>query len=177
LVRNAGIPYILRTSTDTIGRGVLAGVAPRHGVPSVTVEIGGGMYTPTELDDYVRVIRNLLITTGVIDGDQDTGEQEVYEELVKISAPTAGEYTATADPGDEVMRGDVIGRIENDDGVEHVASPVDGLVESVHQEDWVNEGTKLGHIAVPEDTGIVASVVRDLSRMLDGLLARARTPS
>ncbi len=177
LVRNAGVPYILRTSTDTIGRGVLSGVAPRHGVPAVTVEIGGGMYTPTELDEYVDVIQNLLITAGVIDGDRTTGEQQVYQELVKISAPTAGEYRKAAPPGETVSRGDVIGQIENDSGVHEVVSPVDGLVESVHQKDWVNEGTKLGHIAVPEDTGMVADLVRALSRTLDGLLARARTPS
>ncbi|MDY6766132.1 MAG: succinylglutamate desuccinylase/aspartoacylase family protein [Candidatus Nanohaloarchaea archaeon] len=177
LVRNAGVPYILRTSTSTIGRGVLAGVAPQHGVPSVTVEIGGGMYTPRELDEYVRVIRNLLVTAGVIEGSIETAEQEVYGELVKISAPTAGEYTKTVPPGDDVQRGEVIGKIENDDGVHTVESPVSGLVESVHEEEWVNEGTKLGHIAVRTETGLFAGLFRDLARTLDALLARARTPS
>ncbi|MDY6770096.1 MAG: succinylglutamate desuccinylase/aspartoacylase family protein [Candidatus Nanohaloarchaea archaeon] len=177
LVRNAGLEYVLRTSSGKIGRGVLAGVAPRHGVPAVTVEIGGGMYTPSELEEYVTVVRNLLVTAGAIDGAVEQREQQVYRELLKISAPTAGSYTKTARPGDTVDRGDVLGTIENDDGVHEVTAPRSGLVESVHQETWVNEGTKLGHIAVEREDGAFHRAVRALSRTLDSLLARARTAS
>ncbi|MDY6768645.1 MAG: succinylglutamate desuccinylase/aspartoacylase family protein, partial [Candidatus Nanohaloarchaea archaeon] len=141
LVRNAGVPYVLRTASEKIGRGVLAGVAPRYGVPTVTIEIGGGVYTPTELEEYSSVVRNLLVTAGALEGEVEHRDQHVYRGLEKISAPTAGRYTKEVSPGDTVDRGAVLGRIENDEGVHEVVAPEDGLVESVHQEDWVNEGT------------------------------------
>ncbi|MDY6776533.1 MAG: succinylglutamate desuccinylase/aspartoacylase family protein [Candidatus Nanohaloarchaea archaeon] len=187
LVRNSGVSYVLRTSSEDIGRGVLAGVAPGYGVPTVTVEIGGGMYTTTEIEEYVDVVENLLSTAGVLEGEEKGEEpglmeklrrgsgdgQRVYRDLVKISAPTAGSYTKAAPPGETIEKGEVLGRIENDEGVHEVESPCDGLVESVHREEWVNEGTKLGHIAIREEMDPVTHFFRALSRILDSLLSRA----
>lgn len=177
LVRGSGVGYVVRTVTDKIGRGVLAGVAPRYGVPAVTVEIGGGVYTPGEMEEYVEVIRNLLATVDVLEGEGGNTDQKLYRDLAKISAPTAGEYTKHVAPGDTVEAGDVLGTIANDAGTHEVVSPHDGLVESVHRKDWVNEGTKLGHLAIREEVGPLTDLLRGLSRTLDSLLARARISS
>ncbi len=177
LVTRSGLEYIIKTPADTIGEGILAGVAPRYGVPTVTVEIGGGAYAEEELEEYLSVVRRLLRTAGALEGEPDRTEQQVYRDLVKVSAPTAGRYMKTKRPGDTVERGDVIGRIENDAGTHDVAVSYDGLVESVHRQEWVNEGTKLGHVAIKQERGLFEAVVTGLVRLLDSVLGRAYTPS
>lgn len=173
LVRNSGVEYVIKTPSNMIGEGILAGVAPQHGVPTVTVELGGGAYSQQELADYLLVLRNLLRTAGTLPSDPETVDQEVYRGLVKVSAPTAGRYTKTRRPGDAVEKGEVIGRIENDEGVHPVESPYEGLVESVHRQEWVNEGTKLGHIAVKRERGVFETVVTGLARIVEYVLGRA----
>ncbi|MFB6076736.1 MAG: succinylglutamate desuccinylase/aspartoacylase family protein [Candidatus Nanohaloarchaea archaeon] len=177
LVRDSGLEYVIRTRSSSIGSGVLGGVAPRHGVPTVTVEIGGGLYSQAGLQQYLDVVHNLLRCIDVLPGEPERRSQHIYRDLVKVSAPTAGEYSALVDPGDLVRDGDVIGWIDTGDGTVQVTAPYDGLVESVHRKNWVNEGTKLGHIAIRRDRGPIATLVRALSRTLESLLSRASTPS
>lgn len=177
LVKGSGLEYVIRTPASDIGPGILAGVAPRHGVPTVTVEIGGGLYTESELAEYLDVVRNLLTVAGALPGDPPRTDQHIYRDLVKVSAPAAGTYEGRVEPGDTVAKGDTIATITSDRGTHEVAAPYDGLVESVHRKDWVNEGTKLGHIAVRKERGPIAALVRALSRTLESLLPRASTPS
>lgn len=173
LVKQSGLPYVLKTPSGDIGSGILAGVAPRHGVPTVTVEIGGGLYTESELAEYLDVVRNLLVSAGALAGGVARTEQHIYRDLVKVSSPAAGTYTAHVEPGDTVSQGDPLATIESDRGTHEVTAPYDGLVESVHRKDWVNEGTKLGHIAIRKERGPIAALVRGLARTLESLLARA----
>lgn len=177
LVRNSGVEYVVKTPEGRIGEGLLAAEAPASGVPAVTVEIGGGIYTDAELEGYVNVVMNLLRTAGNLPGDPETREQKVYRDLMKISAPAAGEYEKSVRQGDEVSPGDVIAEIENEDGTLAVESPYEGVVESVHRREWVNEGTKLGHIAVREERHPLIDFFTDLSQTLKTVIARVRTPS
>lgn len=176
LVTYSGLEYIIKTPSEKIGEGILAGVAPMHGVPTVTVEIGGGAYAEEELEEYLQVVLNLLQTADVLPGEPDKTSQQTYRDLMKISSPTAGRYQVVAEPGTEVAAGDVIARIENDEGEHDVEAPYDGLVESVHRQEWVNEGTKLGHIAIKRERGPLETLFTGLARMLDSLRARASGP-
>ncbi len=177
LVKRSGLTYVIKTPIADIGAGILAGVAPRHDVPTVTVEIGGGLYTESELADYLDVVRNLLAAAGTLEGEPERVRQHIYRDLVKISAPAAGTYESLVEPGETVERGDTLATISNDRREHTVEAPYDGLVESVHRKDWVNEGTKLGHIAIKKERGPIASLVRGLARTLESLLSRAYIPS
>lgn len=172
LIRNAGVEHVIKTPPSKIGSGVLAGVAPRHGVPAVTVEIGGGAYDDEELERYKTVVRNLLKEAGSLYGDPEHTDQKVYRDLHEVWAPTAGIYTPTKEPGDDVVKGDVIGVIENERGEHEITAPYDGLVESVHREDWVNEGTRVSYIAIKQERSFLEAISAAVSRLIRSYTAR-----
>lgn len=151
LIRNSGLEYVVKTPAQYIGEGVLAAVAPKHGVPAVTIEIGGGAYSDEELERYVTVLMNLLKETGSLYGQPDTVEQKIYRDLEEVWAPTAGTYEPLKEPGEEVLKGEAIGVITNETGEHEITSTYDGLVESVHRQDWVNEGTRVSYIAIKQE--------------------------
>lgn len=166
LIRNSGVEYVIKTPPSSIGEGVLAGIAPKYGVPSVTVEIGGGAYSEEELDRYVAVVMNLLKEAGALYGSPDSTDQKVYRNLIEVWATTAGEYEAVKKPGEEVMKGEVMGVITNERGEHEVESPIEGLVESIHRQDWVNEGTRIGYVATQQERSFIEAITEFISRIV-----------
>lgn len=166
LIANSGVQYVIKSSPESIGEGVLAGIAPMHGVPSVTVEVGGGAYSEEELDRYVAVVMNLLKESGALYGSPDKADQKVYRSLYEVWATTAGEYEAVKDPGEEVRKGEVLGIVTNERGEHEIASPYEGLVESVHRQDWVNEGTRIGYVATQQERNVLEAIIDFFSRII-----------
>ncbi len=172
LIRNSGLEHVIKTPPEHIGDGVLAGVAPKHGVPAVTVEIGGGAYADEELERYVTVVMNLLKEAGSLYGDPENADQKIYRGLEEVWATTAGEYNQVKEPGDEVMKGETIGVITNERGEHEIESPYEGLVESTHRQDWVNEGTRVSYIAIRRERGFIEGLVEGISRFFRHYAAR-----
>ncbi len=175
LIRNSGVEYVIKTPPQYIGEGVLAGVAPLHGVPAVTVEIGGGAYSEEELERYVTVLMNLMKEAGSLYGEPDTVKQKIYRDLEEVWASTAGMYEPVKEPGEAVRKGEALGVVTNERGEHEVESPFDGLVESVHRQDWVNEGTRVSYIAIKQERTFLEAVADAFRRLLRSYTARKAT--
>lgn len=172
LIRNSGIRYVIKTPSDSIGKGVLAGTAPLYGVPAVTVEIGGGAYSEDELERYTEVVMNLLKAADTLQGEPEDVEQEIYRDMHEVFATTAGEYEPKKESGDDIRKGEALGIIRNETGEHEVVSAYDGLVESVHRQDWVNEGTRVSYIAIKKERGFFEALVDTVSRILERYATR-----
>jgi predicted deacylase len=175
LIRNSGVEYVIKTPPESIGEGVLAGILPKYGVPSVTVEIGGGAYSEDELERYVAVVMNLLKEAGALYGEPDESEQQVYQYLSEVWATTAGEYEAVKTPGEDVIKGEVLGVIRNERGEHEIESPFEGLVESIHRQDWVNEGTRIGYVATQQERSFLEAIMEFFSRIISRHRERVRS--
>lgn len=172
LIRNSGLEYVIKTPSQYIGEGVLAGVAPLHGVPSVTIEIGGGAYAEEELERYVNVLLNLLQEAGSLYGEPENVRQKIYRDLFEVWASTAGTYEATKKPGEEVQKGEALGVITNERGEHEIIAPFDGLVESVHRQEWVNEGTRVSYIAIKRERSFIEAIAAVIPRMFKAYASR-----
>jgi len=118
-------------------------------------------------DEDLRKVESSFVDLKLI--DEDWNEVSGRGELAAKGPTLCSGYIENPEANREDFNdgwfrtGDIF--IENDDGTHDVVSPTGGLMESVHQEDWVNEGTRIGYIAIKQERGVVQAV-KDFARRL-----------
>ncbi|MDY6778625.1 MAG: succinylglutamate desuccinylase/aspartoacylase family protein [Candidatus Nanohaloarchaea archaeon] len=150
MVAHSGLETVFRTSVDEIGSGVLAAVAPRLGVPAVTLEAGGPKhFSEEDFETYIEAVENLLGYMGVLESGAERVDASRYHGLVPVYTSTAGSLDRRTAIGQPVDEGEIIAVIRNSQGeeAEEVRSPVGGMVEMMNQRRAVNQGIRIAKIA------------------------------
>ncbi|MDY6771219.1 MAG: succinylglutamate desuccinylase/aspartoacylase family protein [Candidatus Nanohaloarchaea archaeon] len=149
MAMHAGLSTVLKMHPGEIGGGVLAAVAPKHGVPAVTLEIGGASHFDDEdRVTYTRTVENILAYLGVVSSEPEQGRVEFYQGIRTVYTSETGVFQPRADIGDVVEEGDVLAQVRGRDGTpeEQVRAPVTGTVESLNRKRVVNEGSRAAKI-------------------------------
>jgi N-alpha-acetyl-L-2,4-diaminobutyrate deacetylase len=102
---------------DVAGTGLLPVEAERQGKIVITTELGGGEVVPASVHRQCqRGLRNVLVHCGVLHGELIRRErparwvQSLDREDYRF-APESGMYESCVDPGEPVVKGQVVGRI------------------------------------------------------------------
>jgi predicted deacylase len=101
-------------SLGTIYGGTLSSIALERGIPTVTIELGGGL-----IDQAPFVVRglaglqNMLRASGALPGKVDARTDQVELSEIRIIRPTQGGFLHTEAPplGEPIAEGAVLGRI------------------------------------------------------------------
>ena len=134
LSRSFGSRVLYRFEASRAGptyEGVTTSVTLARGVPSVTVELGGGMIDQTPyIARGVPGIENIMRTLGMLDGEPTPPpEQIVVPAITMVRLKTGGFLYTEAPPlGDEIAGGAVLGRVVSPytfEELEVIRNPVD----------------------------------------------------
>jgi predicted deacylase len=86
----------------------------RRGIPSVVVELGGGIVDQTPyVERGVAGVLNILRATGTLEGDPDPPPPQIVVRGIETIRPTRGGWLETEAPplGERVAGGEVLGRV------------------------------------------------------------------
>lgn len=108
----SGMPHVLELSSENL-RGFMTTEAALGGVPSVTLESGGGSQVfDWAYENYQRSIRNVLREIDALDGSADTDETaQIHDEATSLFAQAGGFAELAVKGGEHVAPGDHLGRI------------------------------------------------------------------
>lgn len=106
--------------------------AALRGTPALLIERGAcGLWSPEEVDAYLRDIKALLSHLGVIEGEAAVNEaQREAPQAAYLSHDEFGLWFPLVKAGDEVRRGDLLGHLEDFDGntLAQITAPQDGRI-------------------------------------------------
>lgn len=147
------VDFVWVHSAATVLESTLAYSLNKIGTPTLVVEMGVGMritksYGYQLVEGILNVMKELGIWTGPV--------EKVKEPIVSsdravgfLNADTAGIYVPEADIGDQVKKGDIMGKVLNPltgDVEEVVTAPIDGMVFTKREYPIVYSGSLLGRI-------------------------------
>jgi len=133
LSRAFGSRVLYRPQAGKVGTlfaGTSLGVTEARGIPSLTIELGGGL---VDQSPYIRRglqgITNLLATLGMIDESAEPPPQQIVVSAIHTIRPRQGGLLETEAPslGDTIARGAVLGRVfspYNFEELEVIQNPV-----------------------------------------------------
>lgn len=106
--------------------------ASEHGIPGAIVEAGGiGQLDEESVSLHMKGLYNVLCYLGCLEGEPVTPEDlTFYDEFVWVYTPKKGIFYTKVSVGDEVIKSQCVGIIENCFGnqIEEILSPIDGKV-------------------------------------------------
>lgn len=117
LSRSFGSKLLYRPAAGrggTVYEATSKSVTATRGVPSVTVELGGGVIDQTRyVERSVAGIQNMMRHVGMLDGDSPPLPPQTIVRGIGLVRPRAGGFLYTEAPplGEEIAGGDVLGRI------------------------------------------------------------------
>jgi uncharacterized protein len=133
-----GLPYLLTVSKPvqpSKGQSSYAAAAEK-GIPAILAEAGGvGQMREDQVELLVNGVRNVMTHLGMLSEDLrlkrgDRKKPKVLTKFEWVYTKHAGMWYPKVEPGDEVKRGNEIGRVGDlfGDTLEKIISPVDGVV-------------------------------------------------
>jgi predicted deacylase len=134
LSRSFGSRVLYRSEAGRAGpthAGNSTSVTVARGVPSVTVELGGGMIDQTPYTTRgVAGIENIMRTLGMVDGEPTPPPQQIAVLGITMVRLKVGGFICTEAPplGDEIAGGAVLGRVVSPytfEELEVIRNPVD----------------------------------------------------
>lgn len=151
LAERLGVDHLWRSSGDF--RGTVTAQATAHGIPSVTVEVGGGNVTEEHESQFKSTIRNAMLALGMLDGKAPTRPSyTIVKDGAFLFTGHGGLFVPACKVGAVLNRGDVIGRIINLYGevLEEMICPLDNAwVAAVGHRYWPTEPGQLMAEALP----------------------------
>ncbi len=126
LAKRLGCDTLWRINEAQGARGTVTAEALRHNIPSVTLECGGGTFTPEHLRDYLISIEGFMKAAGVLKGEPPVQEQyTIINGGAFIYNREGGLFVQECRVGEIVPKDSVVGRIINmhGDTVEEIRSP------------------------------------------------------
>jgi predicted deacylase len=130
-------------------KGSLTGAAARHGIPSLTFELGGGQSIERSFyGPLIRAIKNLLIEHETFDGEiEPAAEQYVYDygKRENLYSPVSGIMDLEIELAQRVKPGEAIGCIYDPVGhsVHELTTKIGGVVYTRRLIDRVHEGARI----------------------------------
>lgn len=155
LAKSLGSDLVWRVKGEAgLGGSITAQTTPR-GVPSVTVEVGGGTVTEQHMKDYNTAITNMLKATGMLDGE--TPKFEKYTIITDGSFlfnHEGGLFVPECEVGVFLKKGERIGHLINLYGevVDEIINPCDNACITAVRNNYVP--TEVGELcaeAIPFD--------------------------
>ncbi len=138
-----------RVGADVVwqSKGDIGGTITAHtilrGIPSVTVECGGGNFTEEHEQLFKEATRNFLRQVGILPGEAPVQDQyTIITQGVFTFSKEGGMFVPGCKVGDVLSKGDVIGQIINLYGevTEELACPVDnGYIAAIQQRYYPTE--------------------------------------
>ena len=153
LAKATGFEYIWKGSGGW--GGTITQAALKIGVPAVTVEAGGGgRYTASVVNDYERLLGNVMKIYNMIDGDPAPPAKMIMFQGTFIPCRVGGFYTQTVGLYERVKEGQKLGTIVDLFGevVEIIKAPFDGIINAERTLPLVHPGdltVALGEIVEP----------------------------
>jgi predicted deacylase len=126
LAKRVGCDTLWRTKEAAGMGGTVTAEALRRGIPSVTLECGGGTFRPEHLRDYLISIDGFLKATGVLPGEAPVQENyTIISDGSFIHNREGGLFVQECKVGDILPQGGLMGRIINlhGDTTEELRSP------------------------------------------------------
>lgn len=131
LAKACGLPWIWAHRSGML-EGALITAAAKHGIPAVLLEVGGeGKTEATELRTMIAAVRGALAHARILSGrPRFLWKYHVFTSLAVLRNRKEGRWSRLAHPGDDVRRGQPLGRVLDLLGreLEQVTSPVSGRV-------------------------------------------------
>lgn len=128
LAKRLGCDVLWRAKAEEGLGGTFTAEATRARIPSVTVEVGGGTFTPAHLRDYTTAIRNFLTALDMLPGEAPVQERyTIISDGAFIHNREGGLFVQDCRVGDFVAKGQLIAHVINLHGeaVEEIYSPYD----------------------------------------------------
>lgn len=156
LTEQLGLPWSVAVP-ERFEPGSFSTAADDAGVAMISTELGGGgQVTPAIVTAAVHGLRRVLAGAGIIEAPPDTppAPRTRWVALLDdgaVHTPARGLFEPLAHVGDEIERGDLLGRVhpveELDRPCAPVVAPRDGVVAIVHRPPLVDFGDCLYHLA------------------------------
>lgn len=147
------LDFIWVHAASTVLESTLAHTMNSRGVPTIVVEMGVGMrITKMYGERLCDGIFHLMESLGIWQGKTEISREPVISEDGKVSflnASLSGIFVKNTEHGTRVKTGDYIGSIVNPltgEELEHVTSPVDGLLFTIREYPVVDEGSLIARI-------------------------------
>jgi uncharacterized protein len=128
LAKNVGCDTIWRVKEVAGMGGTVTAEASRRGIPSLTIEVGGGTFLPQHLENYLIAINGFLRGTGVLPGEAPKQKRyTIISDGAFIHNKEGGLFIQDCRVGDILPKGGPIGRVMNLQGeiTEEIRSPYD----------------------------------------------------
>lgn len=126
LAKRVGCQTIWRVKEAGGMGGTVTAEASRRGIPSVTIEVGGGTFLPVHLENYLSAIDGFLKATGVMPGEPPMQQKyTIISDGSFVHNKEGGLFIQDCKVGDILPEGGPIGRLMNLQGeiVEQIRSP------------------------------------------------------
>jgi uncharacterized protein len=128
------LPYVVREEPSAGGLGGLTtSAAAAAGIPGVIAEAGGrGILEEPAVQMLVDGVRNVLRQVEMLPGDPEPppARQRQVSSFIWLRSTNEGWWDAAVGSGDEVVEGQLLGRVRNlwGDSLEEVSAPADGVI-------------------------------------------------
>lgn len=147
------LDFIWVHAASTVLESTLAHTMNSRGVPTIVVEMGVGMRITKEYGDRLTDgIFHLMHSMGIWQGETSVSAKPIISEDGKVSflnAPHSGIFVKGALHGTRVKPGDPIGEIVSPltgECLDHIVSPVNGLLFTIREYPVVDEGSLVARI-------------------------------
>ena len=128
LAKKLGCDVLWRAKAEEGLGGTFTAEATRAGIPSVTVEVGGGTFLPEHLRDYTFAIQNFLTALGMLPGEAPVQERyTIISDGAFLHNREGGLFIQDCRVGDILAKDQLLGHIINLHGetVDEIRSPHD----------------------------------------------------
>jgi predicted deacylase len=128
------LPYVVREEPADGGLGGLTtSAAAAAGIPGVIAEAGGrGILEEPAVQLLVDGVRNVLRHVEMLPGDPvpAPARQRQVRSFIWLRSTNEGWWDAAVGSGDEVVEGQLLGRVRNlwGDSLEEISAPADGVI-------------------------------------------------
>jgi predicted deacylase len=105
--------------------------ALEHGIPAITIEVGGGLESnPAEVDILVGAVTSVLRHLKMLSGEPDVSPEHRIVTGGMVQARTGGFFRAIAEPGQKIAAGETVAQVTNLFGevIEEITADADGVV-------------------------------------------------
>lgn len=149
MARAYGLEIVYDSTDVSRDRNTLKNLFEVKGLKMPHIKINrGGLATMKEVDvsAHVTGIRNVMKYLNMLDGaPQITVKQRIARRRWEVKASKDGVFYRKVEPGEEVHKGQVLGRIENLQGdlLEELVAPEDGLIRLMFNYVGVYSGERL----------------------------------
>lgn len=154
LAASYGFPVAVVRRRDVLRRplpGYVNAAAALRGIPAITAESGGeDQAKPEDVASHVDGLRRVLVHLGIAHGTVPPNDPRLVE-FALVFAPRDGVFARTADVGDRVREGQVLGALRDLWGrhLEDVTAPVGGEVLFLNTSPAARKGRLLFGLGAP----------------------------